>query len=50
MPQETLPEVMGGRPPKITMDIHDVSEVNKPNIHLSELPGPAHSDDFNNKK
>lgn len=46
MPEEKLPEVMGGRSPKITLDIHDVSEVNKPNIHLSELPGPAHSDDF----
>jgi NADH-quinone oxidoreductase subunit G len=49
MPQETLQEVMGGRGPRILLDIHDVSEVNKPTIHLSELPGPAHSDDFNKK-
>ena len=46
-PKELLPEIIG-RNPKLLMDIHDVSEVNKPTIHLSALPGPAHSDDFNN--
>ncbi|MBO9200459.1 MULTISPECIES: 2Fe-2S iron-sulfur cluster-binding protein [Niastella] len=45
-PHETLPEVMGGRNPRLLMDIHDVSEVNKPNIDLSKIPGPAHSTDF----
>jgi NADH-quinone oxidoreductase subunit G len=28
------------------MDIHTVSEVNKPNIDLSLLERPAHSTDF----
>jgi len=45
-PQEALPEVMGGRQPRLLMDIHDVSEVNKPEIDLSEIKGPAHSNDF----
>jgi NADH-quinone oxidoreductase subunit G len=44
-PKETLPEVMGGRAPKLMMDIHDVSEVNK--IELSQLPGAATGSDFN---
>jgi NADH-quinone oxidoreductase subunit G len=47
MPHETLQEVMGGRQPRLLMDIHSVSEVNKPTVHLSQIPGPAHSDDFN---
>ncbi len=46
MPKETITKVMNGRDPRILMEIHDVSGVNKPEIHLSELPGPAHSDDF----
>jgi len=29
------------------MDIHSVSQVNKPTINLSQIEGPAHSDDFN---
>ena len=45
-PQETLPEVLNGRQPKLLMDIHDVSEVNKPTIELSLLERPAHSSDF----
>jgi NADH-quinone oxidoreductase subunit G len=47
-PQEVLPEVMGGRQPKLLMDIHSVSEVNRPEIDLSEIEGPAHSTDFKN--
>ena len=35
-----------GKEPKFLMDIHNVSDVNKPNIHLSEIDGPAHSEDF----
>lgn len=46
MPSETIEKVMDGRDPRILMRIHDVSGVNKPEIHLSELPGPAHGDDF----
>jgi NADH-quinone oxidoreductase subunit G len=48
-PQETLPQVMGGRQPKLLMDIHSISEVNKPNVELSAISGPAHSTDFENK-
>jgi NADH-quinone oxidoreductase subunit G len=48
-PQETLPEVMG-RNPRLLMDIHSVSGVNKPDVDLSLLPGPAHSDNFNGKE
>jgi len=50
MPKETIKEVMGGRSPLLLMDIHAESEVNKPNIYLSEINGPAHSDDFNDAK
>lgn len=35
-----------GKEPKLVMDIHDISDVNKPHIKLSEIYGPAHSDDF----
>jgi NADH-quinone oxidoreductase subunit G len=46
-PAEVLPEVMGGRHPKLLMDIHSVSDVNS--VELSELPGPATSKTFNEK-
>ncbi|WP_127131812.1 2Fe-2S iron-sulfur cluster-binding protein [Pseudoflavitalea rhizosphaerae] len=49
MPRETMPEVMGGRQPRLLMDIHSVSEVNRPDVDLSALPGPAHSTDFPKK-
>jgi len=45
-PTETLPNVLHGRQPKLLMDIHSVSEVNKQNIELSALDRPAHSTDF----
>jgi NADH-quinone oxidoreductase subunit G len=45
-PEETVTKVMDGRKPKLLMDIHSVSGVNKPGIHLSDINGPAHSDDF----
>jgi NADH-quinone oxidoreductase subunit G len=50
-PNETFEKVMNGREPRLFMDIHSVSEVNKPEIQLSLIHGPAHSDDFkeNNK-
>ena len=38
---------MGGRNPKLLMDIHKVSEVNKPEVHLSEIEGPATGNVFN---
>lgn len=46
-PKETFNAVMNGRDPKLLMDIHSVSEVNKPEIDLSLLNRPAHSTDFN---
>jgi NADH-quinone oxidoreductase subunit G len=47
MPKETIKEVMHGLSPKLLMDIHSVSGVNEPGIELSDIPGPAHRDDFN---
>ena len=38
-----------GKQPKITLDIHSISDVNRPEIELSKIEGPAHSDDFNKK-
>lgn len=46
VPNETIRTVMDGVKPKLMMNIHNISEVNNPNIQLSEIPGPAHSDDF----
>ncbi len=48
MPNETIVEVMGGLQPKLLMNIHNVSDVNLPTTHLSEIDRPAHSDDFKN--
>ena len=45
-PHETMTKVMSGRSPKLLMDIHSVSEVNRAEIELSEINGPAHSMDF----
>ncbi len=44
--QPVLIDKVIGKQPLLTLDIHKVSEVNKPNVHLSQLEGPAHSDDF----
>lgn len=51
-PTEALPEVMGGRAPRLLMDIHTISEVNQPGVELSEIPGPAtgHSFEQNGKE
>jgi len=45
-PKETVEEVMDGVKPRIFLQIHDVSEVNKPAVDLSLIQGPAHSNDF----
>jgi len=45
-PQEVLYDVLDGRKPKLLMDIHTVSEVNRPEIDLSKIQGPSHSTDF----
>ena len=44
---ETIAEVMGGRHPKLLMDIHSVSEVNKNSVRLSAIEGPATAEVFN---
>jgi NADH-quinone oxidoreductase subunit G len=41
---------MKGANPRVLLNIHSESEVNKPAIELSKIQGPAHSDDFNNTK
>jgi NADH-quinone oxidoreductase subunit G len=46
---EKLIDKVIGKEPVYTLDIHKVSEVDKPNIQLSQIMGPAHSDDFNAK-
>jgi NADH-quinone oxidoreductase subunit G len=45
-PKETIQEVMGGREPRLLMDIHSVSEVNQDGVELSTINRPAHSSDF----
>jgi len=45
-PQEVLYDVLDGRKPKLLMDIHSVSEVNRPEVDLSKIQGPSHSTDF----
>ena len=35
-----------GKEPKFLMDIHDISDVNRPDVDLSKIEGPAHSNDF----
>ncbi len=45
MPDDPLKKVMG-RDPRLLMDIHEVSEVNDPDIDLSRVQGPATSDTF----
>ncbi len=39
-----------GKQPRLMLHIHDVSDVNKPDIDLSKIEGPAHSDDFDKQK
>ena len=45
-PKEVFGELMDGRKPRLLMDIHTVSEVNQPNIHLQEIKGPATGETF----
>jgi NADH-quinone oxidoreductase subunit G len=46
MPKETIADVMGGRDPKLLMDIHSISDVNDPSVNLSLIEGPATSKTF----
>lgn len=50
VPKETIAGVMGGRKPKLLMDIHTISEVNDPSLDLAKIGGPATSDVFNKAK
>ncbi len=45
-PTPVLIDKVMGRKPQYTIDIHSVSDVNRPEIELSKIEGPAHSDDF----
>ena len=47
-PDETIAKVMGGKEPKLLMDIHTISDVNL--VELSEVEGAATSKTFETKK
>jgi len=42
--------VMGGRAPRLLMDIHKISDVNDPDVDLSVIQGPATGKTFEKKK
>lgn len=46
MPKETIREVMGGLSPNLLMNIHSISDVNDPDLRLSEIDRPADAQDF----
>jgi NADH-quinone oxidoreductase subunit G len=48
IPTETFEAVHDGRLPQLLLDIHNTSDVNKPDIALSLIEGPAHSNNFKN--
>jgi NADH-quinone oxidoreductase subunit G len=50
VPTEIFSAVHGGRKPKLLMDIHSVSEVNRPEIQLSQIAGPSTGNDFTTGK
>ncbi|MGI8951443.1 MAG: 2Fe-2S iron-sulfur cluster-binding protein [Chitinophagaceae bacterium] len=45
-PPEFLPEIMDEKPIRLLMDIHNVSDVNRPDVDISLIEGPPHSDDY----
>jgi NADH-quinone oxidoreductase subunit G len=45
-PRETISDVMGGRKPKLLMDIHSISDVNDPSVDLSKISGPPTGDTY----
>jgi NADH-quinone oxidoreductase subunit G len=49
-PDETIAKVMGGRQPKLLLDIHKISDVNDPSVDLSKIKGPATGAVFNKTK
>ena len=48
MPEETIQKVMGGKEPKLLMDINTISDVNS--VELSEINGAATSKTFEKNK
>ena len=48
--RKVLYDVLDGRRPQLLMDIHSVSEVDRRDIDLSKIQGPAHSTDFDKVK
>jgi NADH-quinone oxidoreductase subunit G len=48
--QPVLIDKVIGKNPKLLLDIHKVSDVNRPEIELSKIDGPAHSNDFKPNK
>jgi NADH-quinone oxidoreductase subunit G len=49
-PNETMTRVMDGRAPRLIMNIHDESQVNKPGVRLSDISGPATGSAFDNQQ
>jgi NADH-quinone oxidoreductase subunit G len=49
-PSPVLIDKVIGKQPKMAFNIHSTSDVNKPEIDLSKIAGPAHSDDFKTGK
>ncbi len=49
VPEETFGKIMH-RQPRIFLDIHDVSEVNKPDVKLSLIEGPPISDTYQDEE
>jgi len=45
-PTPILIDKVIGKQPKHLLNIHDISDVNRPEVELSKIEGPAHSDDF----
>ena len=46
-PPDPLQKVLQGRKPHLLLDIHDQSEVNTAEVHLSEIEGPSIFETFN---
>ncbi len=44
--QTSLVNEIIGKKPKLLFDVHEVSDVNRPEIDLSKIDGPPHSDDY----
>ena len=45
-PETTIQKVMSGLKPNLLMNIHSISDINDPDLKLSEIPGPADGKDF----